>query len=610
MSLFALILSACVGAITLPAGTIAESKTEKTESETKTPKKLVIEEPEPQDKKVVETVEPKPIISVEPKPISANPCLTNPFGDTCGGAEFNDAREAICLTERESHRCRVIIPLVCIADSLDKLCADDETYYPAQYATCMDDKTNPRCTLTITRVCGADSLDTLCNEITEYFPVQKIACATEPNSVRCRPTITRVCRADVLNPYCSEAKNYFTAQKVACRRDTDSERCTPTITRVCTANIFDSLCKENFNNARELICAGEPRSNRCRPTIARVCGANIFNSLCKENFNNARELICAGESNSNRCAPTIVRVCDADSLDRLCNGLTAYFPMQRIACESGDKNRSECSSTIARICGADKFDSLCGSNYNYARKNICSYESNSERCVPTIRRVCGANAFDTLCGSNYDSAREMVCIAEPNSPRCYPTLDRVCGVNAFGTLCQLSNLTLRHLPARPNNRFNSTRADDPSAVCNPYCTAYIPDIINIKPLNNANTGTATYTGAFSFHSTLHDRNSPALTQIDIIADFDNNTLSYSGNVGYDEHIGYYGDNNPRHNFHINGTFTDRGILTGNVSFNLHGANLIGLIGQDEAIGVFASIRASRFSGDEEFAGGFRVLREK
>ncbi len=484
------ILSACVGAVNLADGTIAEANTKNTELETQTPKKLVIKEPEPQDKKVIEAVEVKPIISVETKPISANPCLINPFGDTCGGAEFNDAREAVCLTERESHRCRVIIPLVCDADSLDVLCAGDETYYNEQRSACLANKTDPRCTLTITRVCGADSLDTLCKEITEYFPVQKIACAGESMSVRCKTTISRICNANALDTLCKGQKKYYSVQY--------------------------------------RICVREPNSDRCAPTIMRICNINLLDTICNgvETYYPAQKTACADKPNSDRCAPTVARVCDTNPLDALCNGLVAYYPAQENACATDGYSDSRCAPTIARI------------------------------CVET----------------------------------------------PFNTLCQSKNLTLHDI----DYDYVTTEDDFPSSEClHNRCSVSIPSVIDIKPLNDTNTGMANYAGRISL--TRNNRYCTSCrgfggtsNNLVLIVNFNDNTLTYSGTLRF------INSHSSRFNISldINGNFTDRGQITGTVNYNFVQATLRGLIGQNKAIGVFSSNH-----GHQAFAGGFIATRE-
>ena len=318
------------------------------------------------------------------------------------------------------------------------------------------------------------------------------------------------------------------------------------------------------------------------------CIANPFEDTCGgAEFNDARKVACVG-SNSNQCAPIIMRVCEADSLDALCADRETYYPAQKTAC--GD-------------------------------------EPDSKRCALTITRVCDIDSLDALCADNqtYYSAQETACMDEPNSSRCHQTLDRVCGVNLFGTLCQLANLTMRHLPLPSNVRSGSIRGGQPTDA--PYgscygtygtlhysCYVVVPESINIKPLNNTNTGTAIYAGSVVAQHAANNRtgcrqgtdrcfynyHSNITKDIDIIVDFDNNTLSYSGDLTLD-------NLNPRktHVFNINGNFTDRGILTGTVDFNTAETPLIGLIGQDEVIGVFAS----SYENQDSFAGGFTATRQ-
>ncbi len=528
------ILSACVGAVNVPEGAVDSIKTS------------------------VEDKEPEPIV-VKP----ANPCIANPFGDTCG-ADFNNARKAIC-TESNSNQCAPIIKRVCEADSLDALCADEESYFLAQYATCRRNNTNPRCALTIRRICDNNIFDRLCDGLATYYPAQKTACASELNSARCVSTIRRVCENDIFNRYCSKATAYNSARKAACERMPLYADCGATIERVCNENPFNPFCyndelylSDSYFYERKKTCINEPFSDRCVPIVAKACGADSRDQLCK-----AQEFACSYARNSRKCAPIIERVCTKDSLDKLCNRLTTYYP-----------------------------------------------------------------------------AQEMACASEPDSPRCAPTLARVCGKNAFDALCLSKNLTLKDIPTPPSNIFQ--RNDGGSwgrGGCRPdwrtyrisydyACFVGLPSGIDsdtsIEPLNSNNSGTATYAGSVSVEylvnrppsSSDDDRIKNITKNIDITVDFELNTLSYSGNLGLNAFNISSFSNSGQITFNINGSFTDRGQITGSVRFNGAFAHtcsrcnyegitgdLFGLIGQNEMFGIFGG-------GDgDEFAGGFTATRK-
>ncbi len=508
-----------------------------------------------------------------------NICLADPFDKLCfivSASSYNNARETTCAEEIDSVRCETTISRVCFSDSLNVLCAGNENYYPAQKTACTNDNTDPRCESTIARVCDVDSLDAVCNGLTAYFPMQKTACESgNKNHAECRSTLTRICGADSLDVFCNGLTAYFPMQKTACKSgDKNRPECTPTLTRVCEADSLDVLC--------DGLSAYFP--------MQRIACEN-------------------GDKNRAECIPTLTRICGADSLDVLCNGLSAYYPAQYSACENDNMN-PKCNSTIERICGVDSLDVLCNglATYYPAQKMACeSGDKNRLECAPTIERVCGANTFDAICNglTAFYSAKETTCADEPNSARCHRTLDRVCGVNAFGTLCQLSKLTLRHFPQKPNANFESISGNTPNGFCMtndkayPTCHGQIPSTINIKPLNNTNEGMTTYTGEINVVYINFGVIYRLTKNIGIEVNFDNSTLSYYGNI--DGVYSKYLD--------MDGSFTDRGILTGTVNFygSLE-APLIGLIGQDEAIGVF-STEQGKDSASSKFGGGFRVLRE-
>ncbi len=167
-----------------------------------------------------------------------------------------------------------------------------------------------------------------------------------------------------------------------------------------------------------------------------------------------------------------------------------------------------------------------------------------------------------------------------------------------------AQLTFADLPARPNNNFDSIDDDSPTGSCvgsgssnpvsfsNRRCFGEYPTNIDIAPLNDNNNGISTYAGSVSvsyYNTSYYVRD--ITENIDIIVNFDNKTLRYSGQVA-------------SNSFSINGSFTDRGIITGSVDFGDTG-DLIGLIGQNEAIGVFSS-----GSTGIRFGGGFTVYRSE
>ncbi len=516
------ILSACVGAVNLPAGTIAETNAQNTDEPAPEVKIVIITEPESQE--VVEI---------------PNACLINPFGDTCT-ENFATERESVTMK-------------------------------------CINDVTGDLCHQAITQVCLDTFSPRLCNKIPTYLDEFK-ACGYELDSESCAPTITRACH-DFENNFGSDFGDVF---NLLCEKMIEPEtkdiieppvkklvESKPTPPNPCIKNPFLNTCRTDFNAARESVCASEIKSDRCRQTIMQVCRVNPLNALCigNETYYYPQKKACASERDSDRCASIIMRACDSNSLDSLCNGLMAYYPAQETAC-AREPFSNRCASTIARVCGEDSLNALCLGN------------------------------------ETYYSAQKMTCASEPNSDRCAPTRRRLCRETPFDTVCQSNNLTLYDLPTLPSNRFFFTSGSSPSVVCSrhtptdlrTYCSGGIPSDIDIKPLNNTNIGTATYagsvsleyTGRFISSSRFFTRHVVDNKSIALMVNFDDKTLTYSGWV----------DSNT---FTINGNFTDRGQITGTANFKNIKAPLIGLIGQDEAIGVFAS---------ESIAGGFTATRQE
>ena len=338
-----------------------------------------------------------------------------------------------------------------------------------------------------------------------------------------------------------------------------------------------SFCRENYD------------SNFCksaRDDIKNICLADPFDSFCfflsASSYNNARETTCAGEKDSPRCETTISRVCSTDSFNALCVGNETYYP---------------------------------------AQKRVCESEPNSERCRLTLARVCTDDIFNPYCvnAEAYHPARMTACESEPTSARCRPTIERVCPETPFNTLCQSVNLTLSDLPAS-NHILRSGNLKEGTCLWDdfrPFHICYgviLPDVINITPLNDTNTGTATYTGVLSVYGergyNFDDRN------IDLIVNFKDKTIITSGNL-------YRLPSDFVASFSINGSFTDRGQITGTFTLQRYGiesaleAELIGLIGQEEIFGGFANGESlpPRFSCrtdyrcGNKFAGGFTATRQ-
>ena len=622
------ILSACVGAVNLPAGTIAESNTEKTESApiVLTPEAILI------NKCIIgNTAQADPACA---KVVAdTNGCITNPFlsgceanplftahvqnardervkfcndadnkdDNHCTGSDsvkdickhdsfskvcdsnYNYAREVICKDEPTSERCLDTIITACGADPfITAFCFQDNTYNKNRESECSDRATTERCATTVSRVCESDPFNTaLCFGGNTYHKVRETTCVGEPMSVRCKTTVSRICDVDALDVLCNGQENYYSAQERICNREINSDRCAPIVARVCSTKLLDYLChdKEIYFTAQEMICERSPNRNGCYTARRRLCNRNRFHDFCYNPQDmSAREIICADEPNSDRCAPTVAEICGLNIFDSLCNKIETYHAIQ---------------------------------------KTRCAREPNSERCALTVAQVCVVNPFNSLCDGNetYYLAKETTCASEPRSDRCAPTLDRVCGADVFGVFCQSVNLTLHDILS--SHSINQFAGDSLNVNCDVTLIGFSDDYynyrchvnsypsgINIKPLNDSNTGTAIYAGSViaQYHS---NRANPVITKnIDIIADFDNNTLSYSGNL--------VASNNYSSVFSINGNFTDRGILTGKVNLGSQETNLRGLIGQDEVFGVFAS-ESVRFRGTLVigiFAGGFTATRQK
>ncbi|MCA8836001.1 MAG: transferrin-binding protein-like solute binding protein [Proteobacteria bacterium] len=528
----------------------------------------------------------------------ANPCIANPFGDTCATEEFNDARKAVCMGSN-AERCAPIIKRECEADSLDALCDGLAKYFTARKTACGSEPNSERCTATTERVCRADLLDAYCTNSTKYHPMQKTACESEPNSERCKATYARICADDIFNPYCADAQAHYSARETACRSEPNSERCKATYARICTNSVLSSYCvnSEAHHPAQKTACKRYPLSDQCRPTITRVCGADVLDTLCRlTRYYNARVAACISNNTDPRCASHIAGECSSNPFHTICLGLPEYFTARFTECELYEYNKRSYIRT------QDK-------------RYYTQFSRTDGQCAPTTERVCGGDdALNSYCDglTQYEPARKAACNSDNPDPRCPPIMAQLCIDTPFDTACQKNNLTYYDLyDLSVSLSFNTWRRLPTQYICNhnqftrsPNCYFNLSTTINITPLNDTNTGTATYTGGLRI---VYDNNDYSeaeradpnyeyeyenqTTNINLVVNFGDNSLSYSGMIATNA-------------FSINGNFTDRGQITGTANFRDTEATLFGLIGQTEMIGAFATGYK-----DKAFTGGFTATRE-
>ena len=432
------ILSACVGAVNVPSS-VAEKTTESDPVIKKTVVVIIDDkEPEPVTKKtavvIIDDKEPEPQEVVE----IPNPCLTNPFGDTCT-ENFATERESITMK-------------------------------------CINDVTGDLCHQAITQVCLNTFSPRLCNKIPTYLDEFK-ACGYELDSESCAPTITRACHdfennfgsdfGDAFNLLCEESVEPETKEVVESK---------PTPPNPCIANPFGNTCGTVFNTARESVCAGELNSDRCAPTIIRVCERDsyygVLDDLCvgMSTYYPEQERLCAlSWGSSEKCNPTFDRVCGADIFNALCKRHERSFSAQKMAC-ADEINSERCLSTILRICRNDIFNPYCygAKVFYYDQERACLSEPNSSRCEPTILRVCTEDSLDTLCTglTAYFLAQRTACAGDNSDSRCDKIIAPICSETPFDTFCQSKNLTLHELPVRPREgRFESIDGNTPIGHC-------------------------------------------------------------------------------------------------------------------------------------------------
>ncbi len=571
ISLFALTLSACVGAVniggTSPQDTLIN--------------RCIVGNTAQSDPTCAKAV------------ADTNGCITNPFLSGCEAnpvfsrhvQNAKDERVKFCNDNQRDNRCTDSIKDICTHDPFSVLC--NYSYDEARKSICEDSLTFPRCTDTLIKVCNRDPFNTdFCFQDSSYNRLRNATCERliERTSARCADSVIAVCDNDAFKTLCGNNPTYEKKRGDYC---------------IIGDNADEPRCKNAFNIYSS--CVLEPFTARCGAETAARSARETF---CRQSINTRNRL----------CDAAISYFCRLDSLDVLCHGRAVYYPAQKKAC-TDDNTNPICAEVITRTCDADALDALCNgvTEYFTEQKKACRRESDFERCAPIIvpltTWVCDKNSLDVLCYGNkaYFTEQRKACpgTSFSSNTRCYKAIFQICDKTPFDTFCQSRTLRSRDIPF---GSFGVTGGNSQKELCSYYidpnsnryytCLGLTPDDIGVQPLNNTNTGTATYAGTVSleFVSDSNVINKINNKSIDIIANFGNNTLSYSGNLSP--------SSNP---FNINGNFTDRGILTGTVNLNGTEAPLVGLIGQIEIIGIFSNHRGYYY--DSPFGGGFTATRE-
>ncbi len=294
INLLALTLSACVGSVTLPAGTIAETKTEKTESApiVLTPEAILI------NKCIIgNTAQSDPTCA---KAVAdTNGCITNPFLSGCEANPLfsphvqnaRDERVKFCndANNEEDSLCTGSdsVKDICTHDPFSRVCGG--FYYQERKLFCEDTLTFPRCADIVSSVCRTDPFNTkLCFGDDTYNREREIECSYRSSRKRCENTISRVCDADPFNTLlCFHNADYNDVRETACAGKSTSSRCATTVSRACDNNPFHPLCANNpiYETAQIRFCDDNirERNNGC-PQIILDCLSNPFGDNCIHDF--------------------------------------------------------------------------------------------------------------------------------------------------------------------------------------------------------------------------------------------------------------------------------------------------------------------------------------
>ncbi len=545
------ILTACVGAVNLSAGTIAGAKTKNTDS--------------------------SPIV-LTPESILINRCIignTAQADPTCAKAVADTNG---CITDPFSSGCEVnplFSPHVQNArDERVKFCND------------ADNAGDNHCTGSdsVSDICTHDVFSRVCDDNIDYYSPRETECKNELTSARCESTISRVCDADPLNAvFCFGSDFYNGAREMACTSNTTRVSCRTTVRRVCDADPFNTdLCfirfsrdasylySLNYHGMRESICESEPTSPRCKTTVTRVCDTNAFNGLCDNNpiYENERiaDCITFGNMILSRCTDLF----DEDS------------------------------------CVQNPFDASCATNMNFIthvetarveRIGFCSVRANASNdvCNRTLERPNTATFLQIF-------EDPLVTFLNKNGEKneflhsTTTSINRSDIYKSRGQTLIVNFSTLNLATGNGNQILGGDKADGVASfrLKNTSPNLHYAEIFPSTDLGLPRTetsGTAQWAGRFSSSGGFNVNQNFMLT-VNFSEGEQAGTISAS--IQYSDDISYS----------LTGVFDTKGVIRGDIERVIPNSRipgtLRGLIGQEGVVGVFIS----NVTSDSGYSGGF------
>ena len=345
----------------------------------------------------------------------ANPCATNPFGDTCMSEADALARDVIirrCIMvgNADNDNCKnAIAKNPCIETPFIPECSSRNSTFAVYVDTAQTERrnfceietnaTHKLCVTSIANICKSDIFDDFCPDPTDEQEEAFCRMGTNAMDVSgCAAVVLRVCDGtqDLFERICPPDT---IAQQRYCRMGTntadDPTNCNAVVTGICTNNPFDGICAGMFlvdaDKRAEFCRTGNNLvtfADNCTQIATNICDTTLFDPICKD-----------------RVADQL-QACNGDPADLSNVGAVATDCIQYVDGICG----------YGRVGGSNPFAPIC------TDKDISKYST-------TITSVqvafCQANVFHASCDTGYINQRVAAChlngVPTDTDPRC-PTI--------------------------------------------------------------------------------------------------------------------------------------------------------------------------------------------
>ena len=344
----------------------------------------------------------------------ANPCATNPFGDTCMSEADALARDVIirrCIMvgNADNDNCKnAIAKNPCIATPFIPECSSRNSTFAVYVDTAQTERrnfceiktnaTHRLCVTSIANICKIDIFDDFCPDPTDAEEEAFCRMGTNAMDVSgCAAVVQRICTGtqDLFERLCPPDT---IAQQRHCRMDTnavDVPDCTAVVTGICTNNPFDGICAGMFlvnDDKRAEFCRTGNNlitfADNCTQIATNICDTTLFDPICKD-----------------RVADQL-QACNGDPADLSNVGAVATDCIQYVDGICG----------YGRVGGSNPFAPIC------TDKDISKYST----AITSVRvAFCQANIFHASCDTGYITERVAAChlngVPTDTDPRC-PTI--------------------------------------------------------------------------------------------------------------------------------------------------------------------------------------------